>query len=406
MSSAKDALLKYEASQVAVAMSALTDSGDRTTFNGTLSPWSGRSGYAPEVRPNGVITGGVVTPAASGTDDAVDVSAATAYIGGALVTAAASTDEAVARTTSGYLLLTLAAGGYTNAVANDVGKKVVGATTSDSGTLLAYNNSTRQWLISQDDAGDVFDDDNEALSITTGTGAGAMSGVAVVPGYKISSVVMTAAGGIEVTAGHPGTALSETRGAIGGPPFIAVTSVELAQVRYSAAASADVAATEILAQANTHREVFSTPGYSIDYRNGKVVFKGALMANHTGGVAKKVYASYAQPTFADIELARDFVPAETTQSVSSQPVYGGNVGEVSSSLGQASFSAYLNDGITDDLVTLAGEKLWFKFQPNRYATPYHLTQGYLAIARTFPASGSIVASCTISAETAGANVAA
>jgi hypothetical protein len=78
-------------------MSALTDSGDHTTFAGAASPWSQRTTFAPVVRPNGVVTGGAITPAASGTNDLVDVAAGTAYINGNLVSWSADTDVAASR---------------------------------------------------------------------------------------------------------------------------------------------------------------------------------------------------------------------------------------------------------------------------------------------------------------------
>ena len=56
--------------------------------------------------------------------------------------------------TSGYnneiRILTLAAGGYTSAVVTDIGKIVVGGTTTDSGKLLHYNNTTRKWWVRMD----------------------------------------------------------------------------------------------------------------------------------------------------------------------------------------------------------------------------------------------------------------
>jgi hypothetical protein len=66
----------------------------------------------------------------------------------------------------------MAAGGYTNCVASDIGKTVTDAPIGDTGTLIAYNNTTRQWVIDQTDAGDLFDDDDATVSIGTGTGAG------------------------------------------------------------------------------------------------------------------------------------------------------------------------------------------------------------------------------------------
>ncbi|GAF96884.1 unnamed protein product, partial [marine sediment metagenome] len=100
----------------------------------------------------------------------------------------------------------------------------------------------------------------------------------------------------------------------------------------------------------------------------------------------------------------DFVPAETTHSVSSTEIYSGTVGATSKSLGQGSFTAHLADGISDNLLALKDEVLWFKFKQDRLKNPYVLTQGTLGIARTFPAGASIVAACTISAEEAAVDV--
>ena len=68
MPSASRGKLQYEGGQTAVAMAALTDSGDQTTFEGASSPWSRADSHAPVIRPNGLVSGGEITPAASGTN--------------------------------------------------------------------------------------------------------------------------------------------------------------------------------------------------------------------------------------------------------------------------------------------------------------------------------------------------
>jgi hypothetical protein len=75
-----------------------------------------------------------------------------------------------------YIQLTFAAGGYTDAVAGDIGTTVTGGTTGDTGRLISYNNTTRKWIIDPTDSGDTFDDDDEAITCT-GTGAGTLSAV-------------------------------------------------------------------------------------------------------------------------------------------------------------------------------------------------------------------------------------
>lgn len=83
--------------------------------------------------------------------------------------------------------LTLAAAGYTPAVAGDIGKTVTGGTTGDTGVLVSYNNTTRVWIVTAVDSGDLFDV-AEALTVGAGgTGAGTTVGAA--PGYVFTRKV-------------------------------------------------------------------------------------------------------------------------------------------------------------------------------------------------------------------------
>lgn len=99
MPTAENGILYYEAGQDGGSYVALTDQGDHKDFKSAVNFWSKRSGYAPIVRPNGVVTGLVVTPAASGTNDLVDISAGTVYIAGVLTSISAQTDVALTRAT-------------------------------------------------------------------------------------------------------------------------------------------------------------------------------------------------------------------------------------------------------------------------------------------------------------------
>jgi len=82
---------------------------------------------------------------------------------------------------SSIRILEFAAGGYVSCVESDVGKAVVGGSTADSGKLLSYNNSTRKWYVKMDactgvPASDDLFDQVEAITITSGTGAGTTTG--------------------------------------------------------------------------------------------------------------------------------------------------------------------------------------------------------------------------------------
>lgn len=324
MPTAENAKLQYEAGQSSAAMAALTNSGDETTFTSAASLWSGRSGYAPTVRPNGVLTGFAVTTHAS--NNTVTVAAGTLNLNGVVT------------------------------------------------------------------------------SVGAGTGVITRPASAVA---KVCSVTINSSGSIAVVAGTDGSDgnFSETRAAAGGPPLIPVDSVELAQVRVTSDTAAVVGSAEIFQVVGLHLERADFPLYDINYGDGSITFLDALPEIHTGPTPKKTFASYASPIFADVALASDFVPPETSHSVSSTQVYGTTLGSTSSTLGQGSFTAYLQDGVADALVTLKNETLWFKFYPDRYKSPYLLTQGKLGISRTFPAGDAMQASCTISASEAATEVA-
>ncbi|MBI4720828.1 MAG: hypothetical protein HY770_06335 [Chitinivibrionia bacterium] len=94
---AENAVVSYEAGQTAVAMVALTDQGDHKDFRSADTLWSNKSGYEPSVKPNGLATGGVVTPAAGGGNDHIDVAALTCYLAGVLTTVGAATNVDISR---------------------------------------------------------------------------------------------------------------------------------------------------------------------------------------------------------------------------------------------------------------------------------------------------------------------
>lgn len=324
MATAENAKLQYEAGQNLTAMSALTNSGDATTFTSGATLWSGKSGSAPVVRPNGLLTGGACTVTA--TNNQIAVAALTCNLNGVVTSVSA-----------GNVTITRPA------------------------TNVA----------------------------------------------KVCSITVNAAGSLAVVAGTDGasTTFSETRAAAGGPPLIPVDSIEIGQVLVVTSAAAAVSQSQVFQVVGLHTERADFPLFDVNYATGSVVFVAALPLIHTGTVPKAVHASYSSPIFADVALASDFVAPETTHSVSSTQVYGSTLGSSSSSLQQGSFTAYLQNGVSDALVSLKNSLLWFKFFPDRYASSYILAQGKLGIARTFPAGDTIQAACTISASSAAVEVA-
>jgi hypothetical protein len=97
MATAENAKIQIETGQTPNAYAVMTDSGDHkihTISGGTV--WSGKSGYTPNIRPNGIVSGrNILTTHAS--NDKVTIAAFTAYSKGVLKTVSA-TSQAITRT--------------------------------------------------------------------------------------------------------------------------------------------------------------------------------------------------------------------------------------------------------------------------------------------------------------------
>jgi hypothetical protein len=341
MATAENAKIEYESGQDLVDMVALTDQGDHMDFRSADPLWSGKSGFAPNVKPNGLATGGAVIPAASGSNNMVDVAALTCYLAGVLESVPADTDVSVSR-----------------------------GTTSPAEP------------------------------------------------YRKTSITVTAAGAIAAVPGATGASFSTVRGADGGPPYILPGSIEIAQVWLSSAAAAAILATEIKQVVGAQCERYDYPTWTEKkfnvesgiIGNAGVLFASALPLIHSAAspvvpAAKGVYAEYYEPVFTEIPNSSDFVPPETSYSVSSKKIYQTTLAAASSSLDQGSFTAFMRDGISDGLLALKGATIFFRFYQNKLnSLPYILSQGILGVKRTFPAGDQIAASCTISPEEAAVEV--
>lgn len=248
-------------------------------------------------------------------------------------------------------------------------------------------------------------DVNGVVSVAAGTGLITRPATNV---SRVNSITIDSAGAIAVVAGVSGTttAFVETRGAAGGPPLIPVGSIEIGQVRVTTSAAGAIAAAQIYSVPGLHVERSDYPVYALDYATGDITFAAALPLIHTGALPKKVYARGATPLFAPIANTSDWVPAESTYSINSTSTYDGPVGSASSSLGQASFTAIMRDGITDSVLAAKGKEIWVQFRPDRDKTvPKQLTQGILGVSRTFPAGGgSFSAACTVTPRTQSVDI--
>jgi hypothetical protein len=331
--------VSYESTSVAVAFATMTPDSVRTVFTSATRPWSGNvvtPGVEPYVvAPYGLMTGGEVTPGAVAGN--VAVAAATAMMPG----------------------------------------------------VTGHNANTGVVNVNAD----------TALTITLNT-------TEATP-YRIDSVTVDNTGTYALVSGAMhASAFTESRGVAGGPPSIPLGSIEVAQIRrnfWHGSVNRAVTAAEIFAVPGTHQERYDFPVWSQDPIRGQITFAAALPLIHgaTANVAptagKLVYARYATPLYAPIPRCRDWVPAETSNSTSSEAYYDNvNIGSFSSSIGQASFTASLSDGITDTLLSKVGANLLFRFKPDKNRAANQVTQGVLAVTRTFGVGAAASGDFTIS----------
>lgn len=325
---AENGKLQYEAGQTVYPMEALSDSGDNTTFTSNATLWSDKSGYSPDVRPDGLISSPQVVPDDAAVNNKVDCPACTCYLAG-------------------------------------VETSVI------------------------------------AAEITCVRGVGASTK------YIINSVIITSGGVYSVLTGTGhASAFSTVRGAAGGPPLITVGAIEVAQIKFTSESDAAVTTAEIYQVPGLSQERYDYPLWEENFgpnqsgtrEGGSITFLSALPDDHVGALPKGVYASYADPIFAELRPVSDFVPPENSHSVSSTQVYQQTIGSRSSSIGQGSFTAYLKTGYNDAVLKMKEQILWFKFFPDKYKTGYVLCQGKLGVTRSYPADGSMTAACTISSD--------
>lgn len=213
----------------------------------------------------------------------------------------------------------------------------------------------------------------------------------------INAITISTAGAIAVVAGTASTAFSTTVNAAGGPPYIPDGAALLAHVKFTSTAAAVVAASEIYQVVGESQERSDYPVYSADYLRGKLTFSTALPLIHTGGIPKRVYVRCATPVFAPIANARDWVPSAESYSVNSEAYYDQVIARSGSSIGQATFTAAMNDGTSDGILSKLGQSLLFRFKPNKNSsTIYQITQGILAVSTTFGVKAAPQGSFTIS----------
>lgn len=343
MATSSNAKLQFESGQTVYDYAAMTDSGDHivhTVSGGTV--FSGKSGFTPIVRPNGMVSGrNVVTTHASA--DTVTIAAFTAYSGGTLYSVSATT-----------------------------------ATVTRAGTDVAQVHS-----ITMNSSGSIAvvegeDSASSALSTTRGAAGGPPS----IPADSVEIAQIRLTG--------------NTSAVISADEIFQVVGDACERFDYpmwSVNNIGDGLSATVAAKENAY----------VAFDSALPMIHGDT-ATDPADAYKKVYIRYYDPTFVEVAKCMDFTPVEQSHTVSSTQVYGNkSIGSSSASIGQGGFTAMLEDGITDALKLEQDKILTFKYFPDRNKSAYSLTQGVLGIKTTYPVNNQNQAVCTISAEVVTAN---
>ena len=342
MPNSENAKVDYEAGQTPVGFTALTDQGDFMEFKSAANLWSGRSGYAPVIRPNGLISGCAITVDAVA--NKINVAAGLAYIAGVETVIDAAADEDITRgvTTDTHMI-------------NSV-------TITDGGAIAVVVGT---------------DNTSFAASVDTDAGRGEAGGPPWIPlsSIEIGQVRMTAVASAVVAA----VEIYQGADIYTEWYFSPVWNVVYGDVENMVLGYAGVDFAAAVSQRHSADAGTSTAG-------------------------KIIYASYYTPSFTEAVDAYDYKSPGNTHSVSSKTVYGRTKGSKSSSLAAGSFKMELQNGITDGILRVIDELLWIRFYQDRNNDPYILSQGYLGGSDNFGAEDNVAMDFTISAEVAAMRV--
>lgn len=217
---------------------------------------------------------------------------------------------------------------------------------------------------------------------------------------KVCSIIVDGTATVDETEGTDGatTTFSETRGAAGGPPLIAVADIEIGQIRVTSDVAAPILDNEIKQNPGQHSEFTHFPpiaeilhvgkgdilALSASEKTAYVKFASALPKIHTGAIPKGVFVDYAVPNMTEIPRCLAYTPSEVSHGISSTTYYGGTDASTTKSLGQGGFTVRMDDGIRDFIVRRKDKQTVVYFYPDRDKTPNQKTMATIGLSRTFP----------------------
>lgn len=333
MATSQRGKVEIELSRTLTDFAAMTDSGDHQRFTaGTV--WSGKSGYEPEIRPDGIVTGQrVLSTHASA--DTVTVAGFTAYSGGELQTVSATSIALTRPSTQTHKICSV--------VMDDSGviDEVEGSESTAFSTTRAAAGGPPLIPVGYVELGQVRFSAQASAVISADEiyqDIGQHAEYADVPGYEVFN--------------------------IGAGSYASVAAEKNAHVKFNEALPA-------IHTGNVAKQVFAkyyTPSFTTLQKTSD--FAPAEMS-----VTKNSETVYEG--------------SGTSGAIGSMKA---------DSVGDASFTYMAGDGITDAIVREKNEVVTARWYPDANKVPYMLTQGLLSFSRTFPSAQQNKIACKISCE--------
>lgn len=215
--------------------------------------------------------------------------------------------------------------------------------------------------------------------------------------FQITSIIVDSAGTVTALAGTEGSAFSTTRGAAGGPPYITVDKIELAQVKLTSNTDAVIAASEI---DQNVMERYDIPSYNIvphdtDLAQSIVKMLTALDLRHTANVTKSIWVKHYEPVMNAIPGVSNWKPPEVTGKVQRNITYDGVTAVARSDIGDGSFEVELKGEAGEIMNQLIGGTRWLRFYPDKFKSDNHICCGFLHYDRDNPPDNMIKAKVSV-----------
>ncbi len=210
--------------------------------------------------------------------------------------------------------------------------------------------------------------------------------------FQIHSILIDNAGVISVLAGVQGTAFSTVRGANGGPAYVTVDKIEIAQVKLDSLAGAPVKTSEI---DENVRQRYDIPSFKLVPEEAAVEMLSALDKRHTGDTTKGIWTKHYEPIWNDIPEASNWKPVDFTAESQKNTTYDGVTTFVRKGIGDGSFDVNLKGEAGEIMSEVIGGMRWLRFYPDKFKTDHHIVLGFLTYDRDNPPDDMMKASVTV-----------